>query len=72
MLGVRWLRAFGRGMMHLIGWRLTGAVPARPTVLFVVAPHTSNWDWVIGIFALFGVGFKITYLVIGMRWVFLS
>lgn len=62
MLSARWPRVFGRAMMRMIGWRLTGSVPDRPKILFVVAPHTSNWDWVIGMCALLGVGFKITYL----------
>lgn len=63
MMGAAWLRAFGRAGMRMLGWRLTGEVPDRNKVLFVVAPHTSNWDWVIGMFALLGVGFKITYMV---------
>lgn len=62
-MGASWLRAFGRAGMRALGWRLTGQVPNRNKVLFVVAPHTSNWDWVIGMFALLGVGFKITYMV---------
>ncbi len=62
MLGSAFLRGFGRWALRLIGWRLTGSVPNNPKVLFALAPHTSNWDWVIGMFALLGVGFKATYL----------
>lgn len=62
MMGIGWLKALGRFGLGMLGWRLTGEVPDRPRVLFVVAPHTSNWDWVIGMFALLGVGFKINYL----------
>ena len=63
MMGVGWLKTLGRFGMRMLGWRLTGEVPNQSRVLFVVAPHTSNWDWIIGMLALLGVGFKITYMV---------
>jgi 1-acyl-sn-glycerol-3-phosphate acyltransferase len=63
MMGVGWLKSFGRRMLRLMRWRMVGAVPEHPKVLFIVAPHTSNWDWIIGVFALLGIGFRVTYLV---------
>ncbi len=30
------------------GWRVVGPVPTIPKYLIVVAPHTSNWDFLVG------------------------
>ncbi|PLX79078.1 MAG: acyltransferase [Desulfuromonas sp.] len=38
----------GTVIMKLLGWRLEGQIPDLPKVIAVVAPHTSNWDWVVG------------------------
>ena len=27
------------------GWNITGSIPTIPKYLIVVAPHTSNWDF---------------------------
>jgi 1-acyl-sn-glycerol-3-phosphate acyltransferase len=56
------LRGLGRGALSLAGWRIEGAVPDVPKCVLIVAPHTSNWDFVVGIAALFALGFRATYL----------
>jgi 1-acyl-sn-glycerol-3-phosphate acyltransferase len=43
----------GRLLMRLAGWRFAGQLPDVPKVLVAVAPHTSNWDFVVGVMALF-------------------
>lgn len=45
----------GRTGLRLLGWRAEGAPPDAPKFVCVVAPHTSNWDFVycmLGSFAL--------------------
>ena len=34
-------------MLALIGWRVDGDIPNLPRFVLIVAPHTSNWDFVI-------------------------
>ncbi len=52
----RWLLpAFGRAMMRLTGWTFRGTLPDLPKFVIIVAPHTSNWDFAIGVFALFAL-----------------
>jgi 1-acyl-sn-glycerol-3-phosphate acyltransferase len=47
------LQVIGATYLRIIGWRLDGAPPDLPKFVTVVAPHTSNWDFVIGLaFAL--------------------
>jgi 1-acyl-sn-glycerol-3-phosphate acyltransferase len=41
--------ALGRLMMRLGGWRVEGEVPDIPKMVLIVAPHTSNWDFLTGL-----------------------
>lgn len=47
--------ALGRAMMRTSGWRFRGALPELPKFIIVVAPHTSNWDFFVGLAALFAL-----------------
>lgn len=40
--------ALGRAVLRLLGWRIEGDFPDLPKFLIVIAPHSSNWDWVLG------------------------
>lgn len=55
-------RWFGRTMLKLMGWRFEGTLPEEKKLIFAVAPHTSNWDFVIGLFGMFALGFKVHWL----------
>jgi len=44
----RWRRWLGILLMRLTGWRIAGNMPDIPKVLLIVAPHTSNWDFLHG------------------------
>ena len=52
------LPAIGRMMMRLSGWSFVGAMPEMPKFVIIVAPHTSNWDFPIGVWALFALDLK--------------
>jgi 1-acyl-sn-glycerol-3-phosphate acyltransferase len=55
----RGLGAFGLG---LLGWRFEGSVPDRPKMVIIVAPHTSNWDFIVGVCAALALGFRFRFL----------
>ena len=55
-------RGFGRALLRLCGWRLEGELPDRTHALFIVAPHTSNMDWVVGVAAFLASGLRVSYL----------
>ena len=47
----------------LLGWSITGDVPRNiPKYLIVVAPHSSNWDFWVGLFVRSVLKFKSGYL----------
>jgi 1-acyl-sn-glycerol-3-phosphate acyltransferase len=55
-------RALGRGVLALLGWRVEGEVPDLPRFVIAVAPHTSNWDFVVGAAAMFALDLRLTFL----------
>ena len=55
-------RAFGRALLGLMGWRVTGEIPDLPKFVIVVAPHTSNWDFVVGAATMFALDLKLTFI----------
>jgi 1-acyl-sn-glycerol-3-phosphate acyltransferase len=55
-------RAFGNAMLALLGWRIEGEFPDRAKLLAIVAPHTSNWDFPIGLAAVYALGLRVRFL----------
>ncbi|NNC95134.1 MAG: acyltransferase [Chitinophagales bacterium] len=49
-------------LLNILGWRIEGDVPKEKKYLIVVAPHTSNFDFIIGILARNVMGFNPKYL----------
>ncbi|MDA1081130.1 MAG: lysophospholipid acyltransferase family protein [Gemmatimonadetes bacterium] len=52
----------GRLALRAAGWRFEGTIPDVPKLMFVVAPHTSNWDFMLGVTAMFALGIRVTFL----------
>lgn len=45
------------------GWRIEVSVPHRDKCVICVAPHTSNWDFLLGITAYSSLGRKANFLM---------
>ena len=52
----------GRIAMRLAGWRFEGELPDVSRLVIVVAPHTSAWDFPVGVAARAALGLRIRYL----------
>lgn len=63
----RLTRGFARGMLRLFGWRLVGEIPNREKLLAIAAPHTTAWDFFLGLGTIFGLGLNVSWL--GIDWV---
>jgi 1-acyl-sn-glycerol-3-phosphate acyltransferase len=48
--------------LKVTGWRIVGKLPDRPKVVIIGAFHTSNWDFVIGLFAAFALKIKAYWI----------
>jgi lauroyl/myristoyl acyltransferase len=47
--------------LRLAGWRLrVDGLPGRQGVL-IVYPHTSNWDFVLGVLTKWAIGIQVTF-----------
>ena len=58
-----WLwRTIGRTYLRLSGWRIEGAFPASPKLVTIVAPHTSNWDFPLGLAVVFALELRVSWL----------
>ncbi|WP_299495909.1 lysophospholipid acyltransferase family protein [uncultured Shewanella sp.] len=49
-------------LLKFIGWDFVGQLPKKPQYIIIVAPHTSNWDFIIGLLACYALGEKIHFL----------
>ena len=61
----KWGRPFqflGRVILGSFGWQVTGNIPNEKRIIFVGAPHTSNWDFIFGIAALFALNLNLKWL----------
>jgi 1-acyl-sn-glycerol-3-phosphate acyltransferase len=54
-------RRLARAIFRLTGWRMVGEVP--PTGVFIGAPHTSNWDFVVAVLIMWHGGVTPRILV---------
>lgn len=55
-------RAVGRTYFSWSGWRIEGPFPDVPKCVAVVAPHTSNWDFPLGLALVFATHLRVSWL----------
>lgn len=48
--------------MRIIGWQLAGTFPNEPKFVLLIAPHTSNWDFVVAASAKVSLGVHGTWI----------
>ena len=41
-------KAISKALLRLAGWKLGPVVEDVPKCVICVAPHTSNWDFIVG------------------------
>lgn len=49
-------------MLALLRWSFNGTLPNVPKQVVIVAPHTSNWDFIIGVLVLFALDLKANWI----------
>jgi 1-acyl-sn-glycerol-3-phosphate acyltransferase len=60
--GSRFTYWLGYQFLKLNGWRYQGEFPNRAKMIIAVAPHTSNWDFFVGLAVKFSLMLKIRFL----------
>ncbi len=56
-------RSFSRFLLRLFGWKVVATVPDFPKSVICVAPHTSNWDFILGKLAYTALGRQAGFLM---------
>jgi 1-acyl-sn-glycerol-3-phosphate acyltransferase len=54
-------RFIGRAGLALLGWKVVGRFPNLSKLVIVVAPHTSNWDFIAGFWAYLALDLQTTW-----------
>ena len=52
----------GTSLLSITGWKVSGQIPDMKKLLVVLAPHTSNWDFVYGMALILSLKIKIYWL----------
>lgn len=56
------LESLGGFILRRMGWRIEGELPDRPKVVAALAPHSSNWDFIIGASVVFALGLRVAFI----------
>jgi len=58
------MRKLSKWLLNLWGWKTIGNVPEEHKKLLIVeAPHTSNWDYLLGMLAITSIGVKVNVII---------
>ncbi len=60
--GNRFSRGLGKAVLRLLGWDFEGEIPNLSKMVVIGAPHTSNWDFLVGMATLLGLGFDVQWI----------
>lgn len=52
----------GLTVLNLLGWQVVGQLPNKPKFVAAVAPHTSNWDFVVAIAAMLAMNLRVRFM----------
>jgi len=58
-------RALSKLILWLIGWKVTGHLPDKSIKksIYIAIPHTSNWDFPLGLMARAIINVEVTYIM---------
>lgn len=57
------MKLFASIILKLCGWKFKGIVPDAKKSIFIMAPHTSSWDFILGRLLLWNKGIKTKFLI---------
>ena len=53
---------FCKFILKLSGWKISGSLPMDHQFIAILGPHTSNWDFIVGLLARGALGAKVNFL----------
>lgn len=56
------MKTIAATILKMVGWRVSFALPSRDKYVLVGAPHTSNWDFPLGLLAMWASGLRCNWV----------
>ncbi len=56
------IKAISITILKLIGWQVSFSLPARDKYVLTCAPHTSNWDFPLGLLGMLACGLRFNWV----------
>jgi 1-acyl-sn-glycerol-3-phosphate acyltransferase len=63
-------KLIAKGLLRLGGWTAVGEKPTFPKAIFIVAPHTSNWDGIWALIYVVSIDMKVRFFAKQSMFVF--
>ena len=60
--GNRLSQRLARAILARLGWRIEGEIVNLPKMVLIGAPHTSNWDLILTVGAMFALGVRFSWV----------
>ena len=60
--GNRYSQQLAQAILARLGWRIEGEIANLPKMVLIGAPHTSNWDLILTIGAMFALGVRFSWV----------
>ncbi len=60
--GSAFWRFAGRSVLRAFGWSVEGELPDLPKFVIAIAPHTSNWDFIMGASVMFALDLRLAFI----------
>ena len=61
----KFIQRLGKIVLKIFGWTVKGTIShkhSQDKLVIIVAPHTSNWDGILGIATVAGLDARITFI----------
>lgn len=62
-MGNRFSQKLGQILVSMSGWKIEGELPNEKKLMIVIAPHTSNWDFIYCMSFILALRFKLSYMM---------
>ena len=56
------IKYLARGVLRIFGWKIDKYVPVEEKFVLVGAPHTSNWDFTVGLLGVLSLGVRFKWV----------
>ena len=62
-MGNRFTRWLSELVLKIMGWKVVGSFPTEKKLIYIGAPHTSNWDLIVALASMQAVGLRCSWMM---------